>query len=125
MGLFGEILLSTSGHPWVYFGLTFGADFATWQVKEEITINNNTSEDGVKFEATCPFLEPAFKFKWHLNRKIAIVVRPAYHITLGGKYHMISDKEAESDQTPGWKGPRISFNLEYGLFKQSVSEKNE
>jgi len=118
LSISSEILLSRIAKQWVYFHLNAGLDFSTWEITEKMTLFSQSSEDKMKFVADCPFVEPAFVFKWQLYRKIGISVRPAYHFSFGGKYHDLVNHDRSTDKKPGWNGPRISFNLEYSLFNQ-------
>jgi hypothetical protein len=118
LSVFSEILLGRNNKSWVYFHLNAGLDFSTWEITEKMQLFSQTNEDKTKFVANCPFVEPAFVFKWQLYRKIGISVRPAYHFGFGGKYHNPLNHDIKTDQKPGWNGPRISLNVEYSLFNQ-------
>lgn len=121
LSLCSEIVVTKMSRHWLYFHLNIGADFASWEIREKIVINATTSEDEIRFVAVCPYIEPAFVFKWHLNDKLGIAVRSAYHFGFGGKYHHPTEDDITTDKKPGWSGPRISFILEYNLFNEYKS----
>ena len=113
LGLQGEFLLSEGSGPVFRFLIKGGVNFSTWKLKENLVIGYNEEEDITIFKAVCPFLEPSFSFTWRLSNRLSAIICPAFHIGLGGKYHLKGNSSATTDKKPGWNGPRISFNLEY------------
>lgn len=115
LGIENEIRISKGLKPAVFFDITGGVNFSAWKMNEVLDVSGSREEDKSDFASIKPFVLPVLKLSYPVCRNISAFAKGGYLVDAGGKYHLKSNKDAQSEQKIPWNGFRISAGLELNV----------
>lgn len=104
--------LNNFKNPQFCLGTLCGINISKWKLYESLVVGKTNESSSTRFDAVRPFICPSIKIRYRITHLISIVPSVSYNIDLWGKYHLHNQKEAKSDYTASWIGPRADLSID-------------